>query len=67
MPLPVEKLNKNSTPDDVRNAINDSYKVCMDEPAKEGESVKAHQKRCGGMIYSMAEEATGKKVPRRQG
>lgn len=62
MPLAVENLTKESSMDAIRGAIDSSYSTCMDEPAGEGESVAEHQKRCGGMIYSIARDKTGKEL-----
>jgi hypothetical protein len=41
--------------------------VRMSEKANAGESVADHQKRCGGMIYSMVREHTGKEMKSSQG
>jgi len=60
MPPAVERLTKESSMDAIRGAIDSSYSTCMDEPANEGESVAEHQKRCGGQIYGIARERTGK-------
>ena len=59
-PLAVERLTKESSQEAIDQAISDSYETCMHEPAKAGESVADHQKRCGGMIFAMAREHTGK-------
>lgn len=61
-PLAVENLTEKSSPDAIRDAIDRSYETCMDEPAKEGESVSEQQKRCGGMIYGIARTKTGKEL-----
>ena len=62
MPLAVENLNKESSTEAIRDAIDRSYSTCMDEPAEEGESVKEHQERCGGQIYGIARTKTGKEL-----
>ncbi len=60
MPLSVQKLNKQSSTNTIRQAISDSYDTCMSEKANAGESVAQHQKRCGGMIFGIVKEKTGK-------
>ena len=59
MPLAVERLTKQSSQEAIDSAISDSYETCMGEK-KEGESIADRQKRCGGMIYGIAREKTGK-------
>jgi septin family protein len=62
MPLAVDNLNKESSMNTIREAINQSFETCMKEPAKKGESTKDQQSRCGSMIYSIAREKTGKQL-----
>jgi len=59
MPLAVERLTKTSSQEVIENAIASSYETCMGEK-KEGESMADRQKRCGGQIYGIAREKTGK-------
>lgn len=59
MPLPVESLTPDSPMTAIREAISQSMEQCMKE-MMEGEENK--QKRCAGMIYSMAREHTGKSL-----
>ena len=59
MPLSVEKLTKESSQEAIDQAISDSYETCMKErPAKM--TIANRQKQCGGQIYSIARERTGK-------
>jgi hypothetical protein len=53
MPLPVENLTKESSTERIQEAISQSYEVCMQEGGRT-------QKECGGMIYGIARDKTGK-------
>lgn len=54
MPNPkMSALNKNSSEEQVREAISSEIEVCMGKPG-------ADQKQCAAIAYSMAREATGK-------
>ena len=54
MPNPkMEKLTKDSSPEQIREAISSEIEMCMKEPG-------AEQKACAGRAYGMAREATGK-------
>jgi hypothetical protein len=55
MPLPVDSLNKDSSPEQIRAAINSSYEKCMKEGGRTA-------KECGGYIYGVAREKTGKEL-----
>jgi len=58
MPLAVDKLTKESSDREIQEAISASYETCVNEgkPPKE----------CGGMIYGIAREKTGKPLARTQ-
>ena len=54
MPNPkMEMLTKDSSTDQVQEAISAEMEACMGKPG-------ADQKQCAAMAYSMAREATGK-------
>ena len=54
MPNPkMERLNKDSSPEQIREAISEEIRVCMHEPG-------AEQKACAGRAYGIAREKTGK-------
>jgi len=53
MPLTVEALTEESNTVEIRDAIDKSYEECMREGGRT-------MKECGGMIYSIAREKTGK-------
>lgn len=55
MPLAVERLTPDSSMEAIKEAINRSYKQCMDEGGRTTEE-------CGGMIYGIAREKTGKSL-----
>ncbi len=62
MPLAVERLTDKSSQESIDTAISSSYETCMGEPREAGESIAQHQKRCGGMIYDIARDKTGKQL-----
>jgi len=54
MPNPaMERLTKDSSPEQIREAISSEIEACMQKPG-------AEQKQCAAIAYSMAREATGK-------
>ena len=53
MPLAVERLTKESNTTEIEEAISKSYEKCMEEGGRT-------MKECGGMIYGIAREKTGK-------
>lgn len=53
MPLPVENLTPESNEVEIRDAIDSSYEQCMREGGRT-------MKECGGMIYDIARDKTGK-------
>ena len=53
MPLPAESLTAKSSDDDIKAAISESIRMCMEEGGRE-------QDQCIAMAYSMARQATGK-------
>ena len=54
MPNPaMEKLTKDSSPEQIRDAISSEIQTCMREPG-------ADQKAYAGRAYGMAREKTGK-------
>lgn len=54
MPNPkMEALTKDSSEQQIRDAISAEIETCMGEPG-------AEQKACAGRAYGMAREATGK-------
>ena len=54
MPNPkMDALTKDSSEDQIREAISAEMKLCMGEPG-------AEQKACAGRTYGMAREKTGK-------
>lgn len=54
MPNPaMERLTKDSSPEQIRDAISAEIKHCMGKPG-------ADQKQCAAIAYSMAREQTGK-------
>ena len=55
MPMPVDSLTPNSSPQAVKDAISASFAVCMKEPGMT-------QNTCAGKIYGIAREKTGKEV-----
>lgn len=57
MPLPAEGLTKDSSDEEIKNAISASIKQCMDEGGRE-------QAQCIAMVYSMSRKATGKRMTR---
>jgi len=62
MPLPVDKLTKDSPMSAIRGAVNESIKMCMNEAIPEGYDVteKNKNKWCAGKCYGIAREKTGK-------
>lgn len=55
MPLPAEGLGKESSNDQIKSAVAESIKMCMDEGGRS-------QEQCIAMAYSMARRATGRKI-----
>ncbi len=56
MPNPaMEKLNKDSSEEQIREAISSEIQTCMREPG-------AESKACAGRAYGMARSATGKEL-----
>lgn len=54
MPNPkMEALTKDSSPEQIREAISSEIETCMGEPG-------AEQKACAGRAYGIAREKTGK-------
>lgn len=54
MPNPkMEALTKDSSPEQIREAISEEMRLCMGEPG-------AKQEACAGRAYGMARTATGK-------
>jgi len=54
MPNPkMGALTKDSSPEQIRDAISSEIETCMHKPG-------ADQKQCAAIAYSMAREATGK-------
>lgn len=54
MPNPkMDALTKDSSPDQIREAISSEIETCMHEPG-------AEQKACAGRAYGMARSKTGK-------
>ena len=60
MPLPVERLNKNSKPEEVHKAIDASFPICIDHEKAKGKSQEDAKSMCGGMIYDIAKDKTGR-------
>lgn len=54
MPLPAENLTPDSSAADIRLAISESIKKCMEEGRP--------QDQCAAMAYDMARKATGKSI-----
>lgn len=59
MPLAVDRLTPESSQQAIDTAISQSYKKCMDEGGRT-------MKECGGMIYGIAREKTGKSLGRKE-
>lgn len=58
MPNPkMDALNKNSSDDQINEAISSEMETCMNQPG-------ADQKACAGKAFGMAREATGKALDR---
>ena len=55
MPLPVQSLTPESGSRDIREAISQSIKMCMDEGGKT-------QEQCAAIAYSYAREKTGRQL-----
>jgi hypothetical protein len=55
MPLAVESLTKDSSPEQTRESISQSIATCMEEGGKS-------QEECAAMAYSIAREKTGKEL-----
>ncbi len=55
MSLPVSNLTPDSSDKETKDAINDSFAICMKEPGKT-------QEQCAGMIYGIAREKTGREL-----
>jgi hypothetical protein len=64
MPLQVENLTPESSPQAIRDAISASIEQCMNEPIPEGYDVTAETKPkwCAAQVYSMARDKTGKEL-----
>ncbi len=60
MPLPVDKLTKDSNDMMVQEAMKQSMEMCMNEPTPTGEDIPNKQKWCAGKLYGIAREKTGK-------
>ncbi len=58
MPLAVDKLTAESSDRDIQEAVSNSYEQCI----REGKTPR----ECGGMIYDVAREKTGKELRRTQ-
>lgn len=68
MPLPVEALTPESSPDAIQTAISQSIEQCMGEPIPEGTDVTLANKQqwCSGKSYGIARDKTGKSLGRRE-
>jgi len=55
----MDKLDKDSSPMMIKDAISAEMEMCMKEPPPEGMK-EDHQKYCAGKAYGMAREASGK-------
>ena len=53
MPLPAESLSPTSSDEEIKAAISESIKLCMEEGGRE-------QDQCIAMAYSMAKKSTSK-------
>ena len=62
MPLPVDRLTKDSTPQAIQDAISASIEQCMNEKTPEGYDVPNKQKWCAGKCYGIAKRNTGKEA-----
>ena len=62
MPLPVDNLTKDSTPQAIKAAIAASIEACMKEPTPEGYDVPNKQEWCAGKCYGIAKRNTGKEA-----
>ena len=55
MPMAVENLTEDSSEQAIRDAISSSFETCTKEGGRT-------PKECGGMIYGIAREKTGKQL-----
>lgn len=55
MPLPVDKLTAESSPQSIRESINQSIQACMQEGGRS-------QEQCAAMAYEIARTNTGKEL-----
>ena len=62
MPLPVDNLTVDSSPDAISQAISQSIQACMNEPTPPGEDIPNKQKWCSGKAYGIARTKTGKNL-----
>jgi len=64
MPMPVDNLTPESSPQAVRDAVSASIEQCINEPIPEGYDVQEanKQKWCAGKAYGIAREKTGKSL-----
>jgi len=60
MPLPVESLTRESSAEQIREAISRSIEQCMHEGGRE-------QDQCAAIAYSIARKRTGKPIGRKRG
>lgn len=59
MPIPeMDRLNGDSTHQQIQDAISAEIASCMKEPPPPG--AESHQKYCSGKAYGMARDKTGK-------
>lgn len=56
----MDNLTKDSTDQQIQEAISAEIKLCMNQPAPEG--AEDQQKYCSGKAYGMAREKTGKEL-----
>jgi hypothetical protein len=62
MPLAVDRLTKQSSPQAIQDAISASIETCMNEPLREGTAEENKQKQCAAISYQIAREKTGKEL-----
>lgn len=61
MPNPtMENLTKDSTDQQVQEAVSKEIELCMSQPAPAG--AEDQQKYCAGKAYGMARDKTGKEL-----
>ena len=56
----MDSLTKDSSPQQMQDAISAEIELCMNQPAPEGATNQ--QKYCAGKAYGMAKERTGKEL-----